>query len=83
MLSKHEAAMARECSRTALLKQKLAKLSRSIKRIVIPSKARNLQFPPSLRHRRYGLLCGALKYFSMGISKYISSCPLPSRTPVR
>jgi hypothetical protein len=43
----------------------------------------------SLRSRRahtenYGRFAsGALKYFSIGISKYISSEPFASRTPVR
>src|SRR5580704_10161552 len=34
-------------------------------------------------HRNYLGLAGALKYFSIETSKYISSFPLASRTPVR
>jgi len=34
-------------------------------------------------HLGYGLLAGALKYFSRGTSKYITSFPFASRKPVR
>ncbi len=38
---------------------------------------------PKNGHSGYGLLAGALRYFSRGTSKYITSFPFASRRPVR